>query len=173
MKQPWFLFQPQVVYMVSTKDPNGFTRCKPFSWVMPLNKARSFAIMMRTNSMISRTLLNLMDYPYFTMSWMKPEPEVAQKILMTTQQQPGSYDLQLFSDQEMEFDYPGPDAIAVAHCKAVKFIKKVPGLNPVTHTMTVCELIGWKVLCEGYINPLLHVSAREFAAPGRFEVPGY
>jgi flavin reductase (DIM6/NTAB) family NADH-FMN oxidoreductase RutF len=168
----WKLLVPQLVLMISTGDPDGFVRCSPFSWVVPLNKSATFCVLMRKTS---HTLANLRrDYlrPYFTMSWMKSDPNTAQQILLNTQRTPKDYADFLVEDYTFHRSYP-KEAIAVADCKVLGVHEPPPYVSNVTHEIVVCDMLDYHAF-EGILGtPLLHLGRTFFAIPHLYKVEGY
>lgn len=162
----WQLFRPQLVVMISTQDRSGFTRCSPFSWVVPLNKSNSFGVMMRDTS---KTLDNLMWYPNFTMSWLKPTPEAAQSTLDAHK---GPNSINLYKHSFAEFKTP-KHILAFSNCRKLGQVRV--GAEPWTHFLVSCMMDSMQMLCDPQdFKPLLHFGLKEFAAPGTsFEVEGY
>lgn len=179
----WPNLTPQVVVLISSLNADGATwRCKPFSWVVPVNKEHAVAIMMRRDS---KTLENLLREPegeervslIAQMATVEATEEAAQRILMTCAPEPVPYPSTL--PGKMFFAAPIPEgAVAVSQLRFVGATDLLANLSPQfglgasSHLLVMFRLLWTHVLQEEK-KPLLHDGMKTFASSTFFKVPGY
>jgi flavin reductase (DIM6/NTAB) family NADH-FMN oxidoreductase RutF len=171
MYEMWELFTPQAVVMACTTDEDGKPRCSPFSWLVPVNKGRAFAMMARHES---GTLKNLRRDGTFTLAWVHATPELAEAVLYSKAPEPRTVGLWLERRRGMSHAYPAA-WVRLAACVVQEFLSMamhLPGA-PDTHTMVLAE-VDRAVMNVLLPKPcLLHIGRNVFATYDKIEVPPY
>ena len=171
---PWELFTPQVVFMVTTKEGDGW-RCKPFSWLIPLNKGPLFAIMAKRKS---QTLQNMLVHNRFSLATLPATPLHAKDVLMTTAPEPGTRSWPTVIPVGTTVPIAA-GACDTAVCTFLGYSDLLETAEPEqekrTHLMILGRIEEWRSRLgrSGVPAPLLHQTGKMFARVEEFEVAGF
>ena len=162
--------------MGATKQGDKW-RCKPFTWLAPLNKGPMFMLMARRNS---QTLKNLLDNAAFSIATVPASAFHAQYALMTTAPGPKTRLWPVAVQKGMTVPIAA-GALVAAECFFCGYsdilgsfpqeeMFKVQG--DLTHVM-VLGRIESLTEAAAFDSPLLHRSGKVFASSKEFEVEGF